>query len=85
MGHVPRVNQALMEIIVITHVPATVKATHVTFNMERVFSASLDGQGLYVAQVRFFSYVKIRNKSPRYLIWAIKAINLVKSAFQNEI
>lgn len=50
MGHVPRVNQALMEIIVITHVPATVKATYVTFNMERVFSASLDGQGLYVAQ-----------------------------------
>lgn len=65
MGHVLRVNQATMEIIVINHVPATVKATFATFNMGRVLNASMDGRGLYVTQVRFFSYVKIMNKRPR--------------------
>lgn len=44
MGPVLCVNQASIRIIAILHVPPTVKTTDVTFNMEHVMNANLDGR-----------------------------------------
>lgn len=68
---------------VTTCVPTTVNTTDATYNMEHVFSASLDGWGHFAIQVRVFNTRK--NKSAQYRYFDLMMRQSVTSGIKGKL